>query len=62
MATAILVVRRSANSPRHFDIVNRVTGVVVEGGFSNRHTAHEYMWKEFDEMTGKSLDGPYTGR
>lgn len=54
MTASVLVVRPSTNSPRNFDIVNRVTGAVVEGGFSNRGAAEDYLWKEYDATTGEA--------
>lgn len=52
MSDAILFVTRSPRFPRQFAIVNRITGEVVEDGFFTRHGAQEYIWKEYDEMTG----------
>lgn len=45
-----------------FAIIDTRTGRVLDGGFSSRSSAEDYMCAEYDAVTGASRETSYTGR
>lgn len=45
-----------------FAIIDTRTGRVLDGGFSSRSAADDYMYAEYDATTGTSRETSYTGR
>jgi len=42
-------VRPCPYSRKGWSIVNRITGVVMEGGFFSKARAEEYIWREYEK-------------